>query len=360
MISTIPKELINEIMMHSFPLDAMCLYCTCKQMQEVRPKYLGKPKDICNVFELDRNNLKHVISLVKYWFTGILSKTKFFHECIIYAIEKEYDDAVCYFIRNNRITFEIACQLSVELRGSFNRDALKLIYRIIGKSNKESVMIGLAKSCEMMRFNVVEDCFNDDMVDIGEFVNRISRRPRMMVDLYDNIKLNEEYMRHMFMAACEMGYDYIVEELMEDVDVEDGFEKACMNGRINIAKMLYPLIADEYSGDAVFSNACGMDNIDIVKIMIEFGYNNFDDGFYYACSRDSVKVVELLLDICTVDFDDGLVTACRNGCKKVVEIILNAGVKFPHTALTSALENGHADIANMVAEYIKQHHIIDN
>jgi ankyrin repeat protein len=73
-------------------------------------------------------------------------------------------------------------------------------------------------------------------------------------------------------------------------------------------------------------NACSSGNIDIAKLMISKGSNNFVDGLKHACSSGHVEIAKLMIssnkDIVSEDFNRAFEIACSKNQVEIVNFLL--------------------------------------
>lgn len=100
------------------------------------------------------------------------------------------------------------------------------------------------------------------------------------------------------------------------------FKKACRLNKIQNVKSLYINLSsiDLYDG---FKTAIIYENIDVVKFLVDKITNK--TGLYTACSYGNEEIVDLLLESGFTDFNDGLVGACGCEHQKIAIKMIKAG-----------------------------------
>ena len=65
--------------------------------------------------------------------------------------------------------------------------------------------------------------------------------------------------------------------------------------------------------------------MDIVKLMIEKGANDWNDGMYSACQRGHMEVVKYMIEKGAKSWNDGIYGACLGGHGEIVKLMIEKG-----------------------------------
>ena len=70
---------------------------------------------------------------------------------------------------------------------------------------------------------------------------------------------------------------------------------------------------------------CRGGNIEIVKLMIEKGVNNWNRALYGACRGGNIEIVKLIIEKGANDWNWGLLGACYNRNIKIITLMIEKG-----------------------------------
>lgn len=115
----------------------------------------------------------------------------------------------------------------------------------------------------------------------------------------------------------------------------DGLIGACEEGYLDLVKLMIENGANNFD-DGLVSTCCCCGNYEIAKLMIEKGATVLEDHFIHACSLGRLDLVKLLIGYGhgTFCYDYALQLACRNHRYEVIKLLLIYGA----TSLNEGLE----------------------
>jgi ankyrin repeat protein len=182
------------------------------------------------------------------------------------------------------------------------------------------------------------------------------------------IENNIGNIHHGFYVACYVGDIDIVRLLINcgAIDWNYGLIHACVFGHRQIIDLMIEKIVgltnipieSTFSQFASIWNhvlqcACHSKNIDIAKLMIDLGANNFDKLMQYCCSirRQDIIQLQYIQHILPVQKE-----ITENDCVEMTKFIFKQNVKFDLTSFDSRLgfvqacENGHINLVKLFIE----------
>jgi ankyrin repeat protein len=68
---------------------------------------------------------------------------------------------------------------------------------------------------------------------------------------------------------------------------------ACTRGHLQLAKLMIEEGANNWNEG--FNNACVGGHLELVNLMIEMGANDWNEGLYWACNCNHIKLVNLII-----------------------------------------------------------------
>ncbi len=89
------------------------------------------------------------------------------------------------------------------------------------------------------------------------------------------------------------------------------FNTACKTGNIEKVKILINECSSKLSMNSGLYNSCKGGHINIVKLIIDNGANNFNDGLIWACLCGHIDIIKLMIDKGADNYDNGLIRACK-------------------------------------------------
>ena len=147
-------------------------------------------------------------------------------------------------------------------------------------------------------------------------------------------------------GACEGCHIELVELLSVQVEVTQiPFIAACRGGNVDIIKLLYDKNPDveKYDWD-VLCGVCRGGKMDAVTLLLELGFNNYDEGLYGAANGGHLDIVNLMIDRGARSYDQGLCGAAKGGHLEIVKLMIDKGANHSDLVLDTALLNGHLEI----------------
>jgi len=90
--------------------------------------------------------------------------------------------------------------------------------------------------------------------------------------------------------------------------------------------------------------------IEIVKLMISKGANNWNGGMFSACHNNHTDIVQLMISKGANNLDWGLFGACKGGHIDLVNMMLQKGANDWNLGLIGACQGGHLDIIKLMLE----------
>lgn len=105
-----------------------------------------------------------------------------------------------------------------------------------------------------------------------------------------------------FYNVCANGHVETAEwlcEIYSDIDLSTGFMRACNNGKIELAKMIYSMDRNiSYDHKKVFANVCGKGHIEIAKWLYSVNVNvDTINAFVLSYSNGQVDVLKWICEI---------------------------------------------------------------
>jgi ankyrin repeat protein len=195
------------------------------------------------------------------------------------------------------------------------------------------------------------------------------------------IKKGATNLKCTFENACANGHLEIINVLIEDngdkiikenKETEEndlniwnhGLDYACYGGynenhrkrfanntaRLEIIKLMIKKGADDFNNG--LTRACSGKNIEIIEYLITQGANDWNDGFLEACNAGIIKIVELMIihGKHTLDWDLGLYYACSYGHIKIVKLLIAYGAHDWNRGLSAACYSDQSDVVELMIE----------
>lgn len=140
----------------------------------------------------------------------------------------------------------------------------------------------------------------------------------------------------------------------------DLFFEACQYGDYDVVKKRirqegFDLYDKDFNGRTGFHLACEHENINIVHLLLDFGYDfdfEFDNqvsGFHLACRNNNFHVVKTLIDR-GFDMNHSFLIACEEGNTTVLKMLISKGIKniVNINGFEIACENGHVNVVKFL------------
>lgn len=160
---------------------------------------------------------------------------------------------------------------------------------------------------------------------------------------------DEEYVS--FRAVCRGGHVEYMEHLFDDMDppLEKGLYEACRGGHLNIVKPLVYWGADKYLEGIDVASEQGYDEI------VEFLFTSIANReLTTACRFGQMNIVKLMIEKGANDLDEGLEFACWGGHIEIVKLLLEAGAKNLEAGLQTASKQKYTDLVQFLSEEIEK------
>ena len=97
---------------------------------------------------------------------------------------------------------------------------------------------------------------------------------------------------------------------------------------------------------------------DLVKLFINKGANNWNDGLYGASRGGHKDLVQLFIDKGADDWGYGLYGASRGGHKDLVLFLIDKGANLWNWGLAGASEGGHRELIQFFQNKLKRDNFI--
>jgi hypothetical protein len=184
-------------------------------------------------------------------------------------------------------------------------------------------------------------------------------------------------------SACECGHLEMVSLMIKKgaYELNYGLYNACKGGHIKIVKLMIEKGANDWNwglsgackrGHFASGNPfCAKDikralleanarstHLEIVKLMIEKGANDWNWGLRNACYDGHLEIVNLMIEKGANDWNRGLINACQGGHLEIVNLMIeageasvsgaNKGANNWNTGLYYACQIGHLEIVNLM------------
>ncbi|MEM3858013.1 MAG: ankyrin repeat domain-containing protein [Candidatus Micrarchaeaceae archaeon] len=147
---------------------------------------------------------------------------------------------------------------------------------------------------------------------------RVSRKIKDIIDKIPTKNIN-------FYEACEKGYYLAIKKIKK--------RKYCLN-------------------TALYRASKG-GNIDIMKLLISYGANNFNYALEGACRGEKVEAARFLLSYNVNDLFRSIYYACRSGNLELIKLLISKGIKHWDQALYGACKNGNIENVKYLLQYAK-------
>ena len=158
--------------------------------------------------------------------------------------------------------------------------------------------------------------------------------------------------------GCEYGMNDIVEFMIEkavptnrifpSLDRNNGMSGACRSGHIDIVKLMIENGANDWNWGMY--NACCGGHINIVKFMIKNGANAWNDGMSGACCGGHIDIVKFMIKNGANAWNGGMFGACRGGHIDIVKFMIKNGANAWNWGLRNACYYKHIDLVKLMIE----------
>lgn len=188
----------------------------------------------------------------------------------------------------------------------------------------------LNKGTSCLHTGLKTACINGD-IDMADVLTK-----------YGTTNLNE-YVDEYMCVACKHGHTKTVELMIKygATNWNEGFKSMCNHGLsknslgaysrdtndVKIAKLMIEHNTDINYNEYMF-DACIYGRTNIVKLMIEYGADNWNDGLYYACKcggDSGVEIIKLMVQHGANDWNKGLRGSQKGNSVKTAELMIQYG-----------------------------------
>jgi len=97
-----------------------------------------------------------------------------------------------------------------------------------------------------------------------------------------------------------------------------------------------------------FEKACEHGHLEIVKLMIDQGATNWNNGLYIACKYGHLEIVKLMIEQGATDWNTGLEGACYSGNIEIVKLMIEQGATDWNYGLYIAFREEHMEIIHLM------------
>lgn len=127
---------------------------------------------------------------------------------------------------------------------------------------------------------------------------------------------------------------------------------ACDGGHLEIVNIMIENGFNNWNDGMLC--ACSRGYLDIVKIMAKNGATNWSNGAVRACQNDHIDILKYILtknNSVATDYNDYLYYACRNGDINLANLLIQKGATSWYRGLSGACIGGHSEIVRMMLKY---------
>lgn len=156
-----------------------------------------------------------------------------------------------------------------------------------------------------------------------------------------------------FYASCTEGNLERVRSLIEKVPMNDynyniGLNCGLQSGNMEIVRLMIKKGANNYINAIYF--ACLSGNIEIIQLMIEKGANGYNDGLTSACQTGNMEIAKLMIEKGANNYNFGLTIASQKGNVKIVKSMIENGANNYNDGLTYACKNQDINLIQLLIE----------
>ena len=94
--------------------------------------------------------------------------------------------------------------------------------------------------------------------------------------------------------------------------------------------------------------ACSGGHLELVKLMISRGANNWDCGLQHACRGGHLELVNLMISRGNDHWNNGLYGACRGGHLELANLMISRGAYTWNYGLRGACRGGHLELVDLI------------
>lgn len=175
-------------------------------------------------------------------------------------------------------------------------------------------------------------------------------------EIFSKDKIKKDLYNEAMEFAGSAGDVNIVKLLMNKgaTDIDSTIIAASQNGHLNVVKFLIDSVTSENILNSVLSWAAFGGHLDIVKLSIEKGANNFNLAMYNSAFGGYTDIVKLMLEKGANNFNVTMEDAAAGGHLDIVKLMVEHGATKFDRAIKAAEAEGHIDVVNYLTPYLKQ------
>jgi ankyrin repeat protein len=100
-----------------------------------------------------------------------------------------------------------------------------------------------------------------------------------------------------------------------------------------------------------FHTLCKFGNIDIIKLLISHGADDWNNGLIGACGGGHLELAELMISHGAYVWNFGLIEACKNGHLETANLMIASSADNWTFGLSYACSNGHLELVKLMTSY---------
>jgi ankyrin repeat protein len=97
--------------------------------------------------------------------------------------------------------------------------------------------------------------------------------------------------------------------------------------------------------------ACYGGHLELAKLMIKHGADNFNNGLNWACRNGHLELVNLVIEHGADDFNQGLIAACMGGHLELAKLMIGRGAYSFNRSLRWTVHCGHHELTKLLIEH---------
>ena len=118
--------------------------------------------------------------------------------------------------------------------------------------------------------------------------------------------------------------------------------KAPEGGQIEMVKLMIEQGANDFN--LAMAIAAKYGHIDIVKLMIQYGSTHFDTAMAYTAKGGHIDIVKLMIQHGATDFDSAMANSAYGGHIDIVKLMIKEGATDFDSAMANSAYGGHIDV----------------
>ena len=105
------------------------------------------------------------------------------------------------------------------------------------------------------------------------------------------------------------------------------------------------------------TNAARGGHLDIVRLMLSRGANNYNEAMTRAALRGHLEIVRLMLDQGADAYNEAMTSAALRGHLEIVRLMLDQGANNYNEAMTYAYLYRHINVVELIRERMNPRHL---